>query len=164
MLHIPAPPSRTILCCSSEHGTNRIFHSCLNLGLHILLHCSFRAVCVCVCVCVYVHVRVCIQICVCIRMCLRVYVCKHIHLYGYGVATVSRIDKIISLFCRISSLLWVSFAKETYHFIDPTNQSHPICIYIICLNLALNVPLHCSFRAVCVCVCAYLCVYIHIYM
>jgi len=45
---------------------------------------------------------------------------------GYGVATVSSIDKIIRLFCRISSLLWVSFAKETYNFIDPTSQSHPI--------------------------------------
>ena len=44
----------------------------------------------------------------------------------YGVATVSRIDKIIGLFCRIASLLWVSFAKETYNFIDPTCCSHPI--------------------------------------
>jgi len=44
----------------------------------------------------------------------------------YGLATVSRIDTIIGLFCRISSVLQVSFAKETYIFIDPTNQSHPI--------------------------------------
>ena len=29
----------------------------------------------------------------------------------YGVAMVSRIDKIIGLFCRISSLLYVSFAE-----------------------------------------------------
>jgi len=47
---------------------------------------------------------------------------------NYGVATVSRIDKITGLFCRISSLLQGSFAKETYNFIDPTNQSHPILI------------------------------------
>jgi len=46
--------------------------------------------------------------------------------FGYGVATVSMIDKIIGLFCRILSLLYGSFAKETYNFIDPTNQSHPI--------------------------------------
>ena len=32
----------------------------------------------------------------------------------YGVATISRLLKIISLFCRISSLLWGSFTKETY--------------------------------------------------
>jgi len=48
----------------------------------------------------------------------------------YGVATVSRIDKITGLFCRISSLLKGSFAKETYNFIDPTNQSHPIAAAI----------------------------------
>jgi len=53
-------------------------------------------------------------------------VCMTWHMHRYGVATVSRIDKIVCLFCRISSLLQVSFAKETYHFIDPTNQSHPI--------------------------------------
>ena len=46
--------------------------------------------------------------------------------YGYGVATISRIDKITGLFCRISSLLQGSFAKETYHFIDSTTCSHPI--------------------------------------
>ena len=51
------------------------------------------------------------------------------YIYKYGVAAVSGIDKSIGLFCRISSLLQVSFAKETYNFIDPTNQSHPIHIY-----------------------------------
>jgi len=45
--------------------------------------------------------------------------------YKYGVATVSRIDKIIGLFCRMLSLLEGSFAKETYNFIDPTDRSHP---------------------------------------
>ena len=46
---------------------------------------------------------------------------------AYGVATISRLLKMIGLFCRILSLLWVSFAKETYHFKEPTNRSHPIC-------------------------------------
>jgi len=44
----------------------------------------------------------------------------------FGVALVSRIDKIIGLFCGIASLLYGSFAKENYNFIDPTNRSHPI--------------------------------------
>jgi len=44
----------------------------------------------------------------------------------YGVATISRLLKIICLFCRISSLLSGSFAKETYDFREPTNRSHPI--------------------------------------
>jgi len=44
----------------------------------------------------------------------------------YGVASISRLLKMIGLFCRILSLLWVSFAKETYLFKEPTNRSHPI--------------------------------------
>jgi len=45
---------------------------------------------------------------------------------NYGVATMSRRLKMIGLFGRISSLLEVSFAKETYNFKEPTNRSHPI--------------------------------------
>jgi len=44
----------------------------------------------------------------------------------YGVATISRLLKIIGLFCRISSLLYGSFSKETYNFKEPTSRSHPI--------------------------------------
>ena len=43
-----------------------------------------------------------------------------------GVATISRLLKTIRLFCRISSLLQGSVAKETYNFKEPTNRSHPI--------------------------------------
>ena len=48
-----------------------------------------------------------------------------LHRTWYGVATISRLIKIIGLFCRISSLLQGSFAKETYNFKEPTNRSHP---------------------------------------
>jgi len=41
---------------------------------------------------------------------------------GYGVATISRIDKILRLFCRILSLLQNPLAKETYNF----NQISPL--------------------------------------
>jgi len=44
----------------------------------------------------------------------------------YGVATISRLLKITGLFCRVSSLLYGSFAKETYTFKEPTHRSHPI--------------------------------------
>jgi len=47
-------------------------------------------------------------------------------LCNYGVATVSGIDKILGFVCRILSILQGSFAKETYNFIDPADQSHPI--------------------------------------
>jgi len=39
---------------------------------------------------------------------------------------MSRLLKIVVLFCRISSLLWGAFAKETCHFKETTNRSHPI--------------------------------------
>ena len=47
---------------------------------------------------------------------------------AYGVATISRLLKMIGLFGRTSSLLWVSLAKETYHNKEPTNRSHPIVV------------------------------------
>jgi len=42
------------------------------------------------------------------------------------VATISRLFKIIGLFCRISYLSWDSFAKETYDWKEPTNRVPPI--------------------------------------
>ena len=45
----------------------------------------------------------------------------------YG-ATSSRLLKIIGLFCRISSFLYVSFANETYNFKEPASRSHPIVV------------------------------------
>ena len=47
-------------------------------------------------------------------------------IHDCGVATISRLLKIIGLFCKISSLLKGSFAKETCHFKEPTNRGHPI--------------------------------------
>ena len=63
---------------------------------------------------------------VCVR--LRVVYCLECALCvcGYGVATISRLLKIIGLFCRISSVLKVSFAKETYNLEEPTSRSHPV--------------------------------------
>jgi len=43
-----------------------------------------------------------------------------------GVAVVSRIDKIIGLFCKRDLSKRRYSAKETYNFIDPTDRSHPI--------------------------------------
>jgi len=59
---------------------------------------------------------------------------KRPEIYGswhtYGVATISGLLQIIGLFCRISSLLCGSFAKETYYFKEPTSRSHPICLWM----------------------------------
>jgi len=45
----------------------------------------------------------------------------------YGVALVSRIDKIMGLCCKRALQKRQYSAKETYHFIDLTDRSHPIC-------------------------------------
>ena len=60
--------------------------------------------------------------------------------YDYGVATMNRLSKIIGLFCRISSLLKGSFAKEIYNFQEPTNRSHVIriLIYIHILRIRMD--------------------------
>ena len=44
----------------------------------------------------------------------------------YGVATISRLHKIIGLFCKRSLLKRRYSAKETYEFKERTNRSHPI--------------------------------------
>jgi len=47
----------------------------------------------------------------------------------YGVATCSRLLKIIGLLCKRA--LWKRrySAKETYNFKEPTNRSHPIHVF-----------------------------------
>jgi len=44
----------------------------------------------------------------------------------YGVATISRLLKIIGLFCKRALLNRLFSAKETYEFKELTNRSHPI--------------------------------------
>jgi len=90
-----------------------ITHTYVCKYIRTCLFCACMCVCMCVClyVCVYVCVFVCVYVCVCVCMCvcMRELVCV-IHVYIIhahacnvccGVATVSRIDKIIGLFCRI---------------------------------------------------------------
>ena len=77
-------------------------------------------------------IQICATTCLDVWVDAFTYVTWRIHMWHdsfirhYGVATVSRIEKIIGLFCRILSLLQVAFAKETYNFIDPTNWSYRI--------------------------------------
>jgi len=80
------------------------------------------------------------------------------------VATVSRLLKIIGLFCRIKSLLYGSFAKETYDFKEPTNRSHPICMCereSACAYDSVNAGMQNNqyiYFQMCVCDCVYVCV------
>jgi len=49
---------------------------------------------------------------------------------GYGVATISRLLKIIGLFCKRALQKRQYSAKETYNFKEPTNRSHPIAFSV----------------------------------
>jgi len=46
--------------------------------------------------------------------------------FWYGVASISRLLKMIGLFCKRALLKRRYSAKETYHFKEPTHRSHPI--------------------------------------
>ena len=47
----------------------------------------------------------------------------------YGVASVSTIIKNISLFCKRALSKRCYSAKKTYSLINPTDRSHPTCIW-----------------------------------
>ena len=85
----------------------------------------------------------------------RIHIHAHTHIHThphtcYGVATISRLLRIISFFCRISSRLWVSFAKETYNLKEPTNRSHPICE---CVDVNLTDSMRTSTHVLTACEC-----------
>jgi len=56
---------------------------------------------------------------------------KHSFIHAYGVASISRLLKILGLFCNRALLKRLYSAKETYYFKEPTDCSHPIatCLY-----------------------------------
>ena len=68
-------------------------------------------------------------------MCIIVY---HSSGHSYGVATLSRIDKMIGLFCKRALYKRRYSAKETCHFIDPTDRSHPIVQVAICIPMFVS--------------------------
>ena len=53
----------------------------------------------------------------------------------YGVDSVGRIDKIIGLFCKRVLSKRLYSVKETCNFIDPTNRSQPMIVYICMLTV-----------------------------
>jgi len=46
----------------------------------------------------------------------------------YGVASISRLLEMIGVFCKRALQKRLYSAKETYHFKEPTNRSHPMYI------------------------------------
>ena len=50
---------------------------------------------------------------------------------AYGVASVSKINKILGLFCKTAPQKRLYFAKETHNLIEPTNRSQPILLLTV---------------------------------
>jgi len=48
--------------------------------------------------------------------------------FAYGVATISRLLKIVGLFCKRALQKRPIISRETYNFKEPTNRSHPITV------------------------------------
>jgi len=84
--------------------------------------CFTYVVCVCSCCvcCVWVRgwVDGCVSVSVFMAMSMSVPV-------GYEVATISRLLKIVGLFCKRALKKRGYSAKETYNCKEPTNRSHP---------------------------------------
>jgi len=66
----------------------------------------------------------------------------NIRTHTYGVASISRLLKIIGLLCKRALWKRLYSAKETYNFTEPTDRSHPICrayMYIwVCIYVCVN--------------------------
>ena len=85
-------------------------YTCMCIYMHVQIHvcvCMCVCVCVCVCVCKYIYIYIYIYIYTYTYMHIYIYTYKCMYLVFYdqdeiccGVASVSRIDKIIGLFCK----------------------------------------------------------------
>ena len=115
---------------------------CCGVGTNWSVCCSVLQ-----CVPVFCSVLQCVAVCCSVLQCFQV--CS-----SYGVAEISRLLKIKCLFGEYRSLLYGSFAKETYNLKEPTSSSHPIphgCLRgRVCVSVTF---LDCEFMLQCVAVC-----------
>jgi len=91
-------------------------------------------VCVCTCACVCVCVCVCVSMWGCAWL---VQVFRKVLLYRvtcYGVASRSRLLKVIGLFCKRALQKRLYSAKETYNLKKSTNRNHPILRVCLCVR------------------------------
>ena len=109
-----------------------------------------------------------------------VHICMHIYIIYTYMHTYNACEymykrqmqcKIIGLFCRISSLLYGSFAKETYNFIDPTKRSHPMyvsglqnCNTKIPIPILISIYIYNTFELQYQYTHTYTCIYMYIYV
>jgi len=126
------------VCCSERNGLFRVYpllirmcqFQCVSCSVSIAVCCSvlqYVAVCCSVlqCIAVYCSVLPCVAVCCSERDSLFREYLPLIHMC-YGVATISRLHKIIGLICKRALQKRRHSAKETCNLKGPTNRSHPI--------------------------------------
>ena len=129
-------------------------HTCMCVCVYVCTCvCVYVCMCVCVYMCVYdmcvthmsyTHMRVCVTRVrhinelwlidvyeMCVTHTHNSLICViHTHISSicvtYGVATISRLLKMIGLFYKRALYKRLYSAKEIYNFEEPTNHSHPI--------------------------------------
>ena len=115
------------VCCGAPCSVCSGVLACVAVRCRVL-QCILQCVAVCVAVCCSVCCAVLWCVVVCVAMC-----CHLLHsvvfffgmescLFVYGLATISRLLKIIGLFCRTKSLLQGSFAKDSVRSIEVWSQ------------------------------------------
>ena len=135
-------PHERYMCVKYGVEQNCFSHTYTHTHTHTIPACVCVCVCVCVrvCVCACVGVRLCVCVCVCVCVCAGLCVCVFVWndqcevrcktvgdwCITHEVATISRLLKIIGLFCKRVLQKRQYSAKETYNFQEPTNRSHPI--------------------------------------
>jgi len=111
-------------------------HSCTGTTPHPRRTLCIASVLQCVAVCcrVWLCVAVCCSVLQCVAVCRSMLSPTDTHGQNppksalYGVATISRLLKIIGLFCKRALQKRPISSKETCNSKEPTNHSHPIAL------------------------------------
>ena len=82
----------------------------------------------------------------------RLHVLRSVGGKTYGVASVSRLLKIVGLFCKRALWKRLNFSKETCNFKEPTHRSHPILTFVTWLVRCREMLCSCQWRDAFTCV------------
>ena len=99
-------------------------HIYIHIHIQKQIQVFFEYIQICIHMYTHTHTHAQMHFCLDIFMCIIVDVVPYIH--SHGVATISRLLKIIGLFCKRALQKRPVFSKETYNFKEPSTRSHPI--------------------------------------